>query len=267
MLDNHALPIVLEPHEGRLTILGTPIFQGKQEDLLEAIERLLETGQPELVITPNVDQLIELQTNRALQLAYSSASLLLADGSPIVALARRMGFRSIERNTGADLLPFLAENASHRLWKIGIAGGRAGVAERAADRLNHVALGTVVAIDFPKVDVGENRAQRTVEIALDRLNDSGANIFFLCLGSPKQEIWYLENRDKLPPGVYVGAGAAVDFAAGVVVRAPVALQKVGGEWLWRLFQEPRRLFHRYLIRGPRFVYLAIRSLKGAGKPV
>jgi glycosyltransferase involved in cell wall biosynthesis len=94
-----------------------------------------------------------------------------------------------------------------------------------------------------------------------RLRSLRPDIVFLCLGFPLQEAWWAHWRDRLPAAVYVGAGAAVDFAAGVRSRAPRAVQRLGMEWCWRLAQEPRRLAHRYLVRGPRFLVVAARSLR------
>ncbi|MDN5573728.1 MAG: WecB/TagA/CpsF family glycosyltransferase, partial [Micrococcales bacterium] len=86
------------------------------------------------------------------------------------------------------------------------------------------------------------------------------SLVYLCLGSPKQEAWFEHWRRELPAAVYVGAGAAVDFAAGARRRAPRALQMIGGEWTWRLVQEPRRMAGRYLGRGPRFLGVIARSV-------
>ncbi len=92
------------------------------------------------------------------------------------------------------------------------------------------------------------------------LRDRAAEVTFICLGSPKQELWFLENRHELPPGIYVGAGAAIDFAGGAKKRAPVLAQRIGMEWVWRLAQEPRRLARRYLVDGPKFIFVVVRSV-------
>lgn len=89
------------------------------------------------------------------------------------------------------------------------------------------------------------------------------DLVFVCLGSPKQDVWVSRWRAKLPPAVYIGAGAAVDFVAGTKRRAPRALQRLGLEWAFRLAQEPRRLARRYLVRGPAFAMVAVRSLIAA----
>ena len=93
-----------------------------------------------------------------------------------------------------------------------------------------------------------------------QLRDVAPDIVFVCLGAPKQELWYLQWRDQLPPAVYIGAGAAVDFAADRVRRAPKLVQRIGAEWVWRLAQEPRRLAGRYLGKGPAFLFVIGRSL-------
>jgi N-acetylglucosaminyldiphosphoundecaprenol N-acetyl-beta-D-mannosaminyltransferase len=100
---------------------------------------------------------------------------------------------------------------------------------------------------------------------VEGIKNFAPDIVFLCLGAPKQESWFMEWRDLLPDGVYIGAGAAVDFAAGVSTRAPAQLQRLGMEWVWRLAQEPKRLAKRYLIKGPRFLVIAARSIANRGK--
>ena len=91
------------------------------------------------------------------------------------------------------------------------------------------------------------------------INDSGAGIVFIGLGCPKQEIWMAKNREKIN-GVMLGVGAAFDFHAGTIKRAPLIMQQLGLEWLHRLLSEPGRLWKRYFITNTRFIYLACRDL-------
>lgn len=255
----HRSPVFLSRAGDEILLLGQPLFRGTARDLLNALQRALQSGTPELIVTPNVDQLIELETNPELRRAYSAAALRLVDGAPLRALCSALGGRGVERHTGADLLPLVTSAARERGWKVGIAGGQPGVAEEAATRLGRNRPNQVFAIQFPHLT--STAGDRASERAIKAVTAAKADIVFLCLGSPKQELWFLEHRDALPPGLYIGAGAAVDFAAGRARRAPEWVQQLSAEWLWRFAQEPRRLFRRYFIRGPRFFFIAARSLR------
>jgi N-acetylglucosaminyldiphosphoundecaprenol N-acetyl-beta-D-mannosaminyltransferase len=96
---------------------------------------------------------------------------------------------------------------------------------------------------------------------IEQINQSGARILFVGLGCPKQEIWMAEHRGKVN-AVMLGVGAAFDFHSGIKPQAPAWMQKVGLEWLFRLFIEPRRLWRRYLYHNPRFIFLAVADLLG-----
>jgi N-acetylglucosaminyldiphosphoundecaprenol N-acetyl-beta-D-mannosaminyltransferase len=134
-------------------------------------------------------------------------------------------------------------------------GGDPSVSERAAQLLDQGA-GLIRAIALPMLTSVEDESARS---SVDELARFRPDIVFLALGSPKQEAWFLHWRDRLPDAVYIGSGAAADFAAGHRRRAPGLLQAGGLEWVWRLLQEPRRLAGRYLVKGPRFVKVILDS--------
>ncbi|MHA7287358.1 WecB/TagA/CpsF family glycosyltransferase [Arthrobacter sp. MDT3-44] len=249
--------VLLENHDGQLTLGPWPLFQGSSEELLARIGELIAAGKPALVVTPNVDQVLDLRTSPALRYAYHSADVRLVDGAPLVALGRALGVR-VERHTGADLLPLTARHGAQAGWRIAILGGRADAAADAVRTLEEKYPGcTVQAVPFPFVNNVDNPACRT---AVTELTRARPDLVFLCLGSPKQESFFRHWRESLPPAVYIGAGAAVDFAAGTKSRAPRVVQRLGLEWTWRLGQEPRRLARRYLVKGPGFLRTATLSI-------
>jgi len=245
---------------GTVTLAGRELFLGGAGELIDAIEALLPAREVHTVITPNVDQTLTLRTDEALGLAYDEATIRITDGFPLVVLGHRLGAHRLERLTGADLLPLAAQVAAERGWRIALTGGGPGVAAHAAAVLRDSTDADVVAVDFPRVSDVDDRASLEVVEALASLEP---DLVFVCLGSPKQDVWVSRWRAKLPPAVYIGAGAAVDFVAGTKRRAPRALQRLGLEWAFRLAQEPRRLARRYLVRGPAFAMVAVRSLIAA----
>lgn len=238
-------------------VFGQPLFAGDDRTLIEVVDQLAERETPHLVITPNVDQLLLAEKDPHIRDLFGQASLLLTDGAPLAGLSRALGAPTPPRHTGADLLPAVTDHArtSHKV--VAITGGRAEVTTTAAQSLRERFPGAeVVAVPFPDAGDDDPQAQRRVIDELWRLRP---NYVFVCLGFPKQENWVIAHQADLPPAVYVGAGAAVDFAAGTVKRAPEFVRRWGFEWLWRLGSEPRRLAYRYLVRGPGFLRVAARA--------
>ena len=244
--------------DGSLSLAGELLFRGSQALLLQRIRMLRGAAEPVLVVTPNVDQTIDIDRDPKFREAYQKADLRLIDGAPLMMLARVLGATEVHRHTGADLLPLLVAESEREGWTVAIAGGSAGVSGLAVARLQAAyPAAKVVSVPFPYLSVVND--PRSIEV-VDELCRISADIVFLCLGAPKQEMWFTHWRSRLPPGVYIGAGAAVDFAAGTARRASSALQYVGAEWLWRLALEPGRLGRRYLLKGPAFLAIVYRSI-------
>jgi N-acetylglucosaminyldiphosphoundecaprenol N-acetyl-beta-D-mannosaminyltransferase len=241
---------------GEVTLAGRPLFVGDADALIARIDQLLPADEVYSIVTPNVDQTIGIEHDAALHVAYDEAEIRIADGTPLVLLARMLGAHGLQRLTGADLLPIAAQLSGRRGWRIAVTGGATSVSEKAAAELREQYGADVVSIPFPKIaEVGDVESAQVIA----ELHEAKADIIFVCLGSPKQDVWVSHWREKLPPGVYVGAGAAVDFVAGTKRRAPLIVQKMGMEWFFRMAQEPRRLAGRYLVRGPHFLSVVARS--------
>ncbi len=244
-------------------IAGHSLFRGGTADLVRTVATLIDSPSSHLIVTPNVDQVLLAAQDPVAAQAFADASVLLADGAPLIGLARLLGDRDIQRHTGADLIQLATAEAATRGWRIAIVGGAPAVSRAAAECLRAEHPGADVrAIDTPELTDAEDPAGAAVVDSITRMRP---HLVFLCLGFPLQERWWAHWGRLLPAALYVGAGAAVDFAAGAKARAPLAIQRCGLEWLWRLAQEPRRLAHRYLIRGPRFAATIVRSLVHAGR--
>lgn len=246
--------------EQRAYLAGHELFTGDFTALLDHIDDLLPATRAYAVMTPNVDQTVNLRDNAELMAAFAAADLRIVDGTPLVMLGRALGARGLRRLTGADLLPATIEQAAARGWRVVVTGGAPGVSEQAVEHLVSTYQADVTSVPFPKISTPDDPVGAEV---IDALKAARPDVVFVCLGSPKQDVWIAEWRDRLPPALYIGAGAAVDFAAGVKSRAPRAVQVVGAEWLYRLGQEPRRLAKRYLQRGPLFIVIAGRSAVAA----
>lgn len=187
----------------------------------------------------------------------NQAGMATPDGMPLVWLGRLRG-HPVERVYGPDLMLAVCERGQARGYRHFFYGGAEGVAERLAERLRarfpRLLVAGVYSPPFRPLTAEEER-----DVAA-RINASGADIVWVGLGTPKQDYWMARFRPMLSAPALIAVGAAFDFHAGRVRQAPRWMQRSGLEWFFRLTQDPRRLWKRYLVGNPRFVYLVARQL-------
>ena len=213
---------------------------------------------PAYVVTPNVDHVCRLHHDTEFQEAYAHAALRLPDGVPLMWCARLLGRPLREKLSGSDLVPRLTAYAAEKGYRVFFLGAAEGVAEEAAAKLREIHPALKVAGCFsPPLGFEKSEAQNLEAVRCVRKSE--ADICFVALGSPKQESWLLENAASMRVPVVVGIGAGLDFVAGRVRRAPVWLQRLGCEWIWRLVHEPRRLWRRYLVHDSHFFILLLKE--------
>jgi N-acetylglucosaminyldiphosphoundecaprenol N-acetyl-beta-D-mannosaminyltransferase len=202
-------------------------------------------GSLRYVVTPNVQHTMVFQENEAFREAYLAASLVIADGWPLVASSRLFGTPLPERVTGSDLLPGLFNVASEAEPRtVFLLGAAPGIGERAAAAIHarwpHV---RVVGTGSPPCGFERDDAQNRAILA--RIAEVQPDILVVGLGAPKQELWTYRFRHEIRAKVALCLGGTIDFMAGATRRAPVWVQKVRLEWLHRALSEPRRLGRRY----------------------
>jgi N-acetylglucosaminyldiphosphoundecaprenol N-acetyl-beta-D-mannosaminyltransferase len=223
---------------------------------LQEIETLVDVGQGGAVFTPNVDHVIKAESNEAFRRAYDGASLSLADGMPLVWVAGLLGCPLPERVAGSDLLVPLLELAARRHWRVYLLGGAPGVAEATARLLTADRGVSVVGWDDCRIG---NDGSDVSGDSVARARAARPDLILVGLGPPKQELWIHRSADAVRPAVAFGIGAGLDFLAGKYKRAPRWMARAGLEWAFRLFQEPRRLWRRYLVEGPRFAVVVFET--------
>jgi N-acetylglucosaminyldiphosphoundecaprenol N-acetyl-beta-D-mannosaminyltransferase len=246
----------------RYDVVGTWVDAVDPATTLDAIGGWIRAGERRYVAFANVHGVMEASRDPALRRAYGAAGLTVPDGMPLVWMGRRRGHSGVRRVYGPDTLLLVCERAAREGWSCFFYGGAPGVAEELASGLGRRFPGLRVAgvrsPPFRALTDDENRE----EVA--RINDSGASVVFVGLGCPKQERWMHEQRPHLAAPVLLGVGAAFDFHTGRVRQAPRWMMALGLEWLFRLGAEPRRLWRRYLVYNPLFVWRA--ALQGLGWP-
>lgn len=217
-----------------------------------------------LVVTPNADHLVTLQHDRGFWEVYRRAEFVTVDSQIVKFALAFLGQPVKAKLSGSDIFPaFYRHHARNESVRIFLLGGREGVAGAAAARIN-AAVGRQMVVGWrsPSMRVAEDAAE-TADIVAE-VNRSRATVLAVGLGAPKQERWIAANRDRLPHVTrFLAIGATLDFEAGMLKRAPAAIGSLGLEWLFRLLMEPRRLWHRYLVRDPRFIWLVL--LQRAGR--
>ncbi|WP_159455286.1 WecB/TagA/CpsF family glycosyltransferase [Pseudobacteriovorax antillogorgiicola] len=212
----------------------------------ETVEKILSISQEERVswiVTPNSDIVLRAQKDPKFKGVVQKASLLTPDGMPIVWASKILGGPIPERVTGADLLPAICLAAANRGIKVCFLGGHEGEAEQAVENFKKQNSNFDCMTIYPPM--GFDQDEKLNDGIVAKLRQGKPQIVFVGVGSPKQEYWVYDNRSDLPHGVYLGVGMSISLAAGNKSRAPQWMQDSGLEWVYRIFQEPRRMIKRY----------------------
>jgi N-acetylglucosaminyldiphosphoundecaprenol N-acetyl-beta-D-mannosaminyltransferase len=226
-------------------------------EVLEEIEHLVDEGRGGAVFTPNVDHIVKAESDEAFRRAYEHASLSLADGTPLLWVARLLGCPLPGRIAGSDLLMPLMELAARRRWRVYLLGSVPEVAGAAAKLLTDRLGVAIVGWDCPRIGAdGSDLTGGTIAKAAAARPD----LVLVALGATKQEILIHGAAETLGPAVVFGIGGSLDFLVGRYKRAPRWMSRAGLEWSFRLFQEPRRLWRRYLVEDTRFALVVLRTL-------
>jgi N-acetylglucosaminyldiphosphoundecaprenol N-acetyl-beta-D-mannosaminyltransferase len=199
------------------------------------------------VVTPNVDHIVQLQSHGGLQAAYRDASLILADGWPVVTAARWLGQPLPARVPGSDLVPALfslAPAGPDGELRVFLLGAAEGVADRAAQRI-HAQWPSVRVVGTYSPPLGFEQSAEENRVILSKISESQPDVLVVGLGAPKQELWVSQHQQELNAAVALCVGATIDFLAGEKRRAPRWIQQLRMEWLHRLCSEPQRLARRY----------------------
>jgi N-acetylglucosaminyldiphosphoundecaprenol N-acetyl-beta-D-mannosaminyltransferase len=179
----------------------------------------------------------------------TKANALFADGSGMRLAAKKAGFLLNGNNNGTDMLPHLCKNCVESSQSLYFFGAKPGIADQASKALSAQFPGLHIA----GTEHGYKGTESTQKI-ITAINDSGCDVLLVAMGSPIQEQWLLEHRDQLRCKTALAVGGLFDFYSGNISRSPMWLREMGMEWIWRLMQEPREKFNRYVIGNPLFLY-------------
>ncbi|MBW4464136.1 MAG: WecB/TagA/CpsF family glycosyltransferase [Pegethrix bostrychoides GSE-TBD4-15B] len=239
---------------GSIKLLNTVIDNLSMSELLQQLKR-------GVVFTPNVDHLVRLQRDREFFETYQGADYRTCDSKILYYVARLLGSPVCEKISGSDLFPaFYWHHRQNADIKIFLLGAAEGVAVEAQQRINNK-VGREIIVGAHSPSYGFEKSEAECQKLVELVNQSGANVLAVGVGSPKQEKFIYKYRQQFKQiDIFLAIGATIDFEAGNVSRAPKWVSELGLEWLYRLLSEPKRLWRRYLVDGPAFFWYVLLQL-------
>ncbi len=236
----------------RIELLGVPVDCVDMGQSLEAVDALIQGDCAKTVIAVNPEKIIKARTDTKLLRLLQQSGLLIPDGIGAVIAAKILHGKSISRVPGSELMPEICKRSISKGYKLFLLGAAPEVNEKAVEVLKEKYQGINI--------VGSQHGYYSddeIPALIDQINDSEADVLFVALGSPRQELWMEEYLPKLNVKVCQGVGGTFDVIAGKVKRAPALFLKMHMEWLYRLLAQPKRLLRQTAL--PKFVYLVFKQ--------
>ena len=238
----------------RIEILNTFIDNLSMEETVEKVDKYVTEGKPLHLMGVNADKINALNENERLKQIVNGCGIINADGASVVWASRKLKKPLKERVAGIDLMDRLLDLAERKGYTIYLLGARQEVTEQTAEAIRN---------KYSRIRIAGLRngyfSQKEWGVVAEELKSSGAQIIFVGITSPLKEylVEYLQNEGV--PGVFMGVGGSFDVISGNIPRAPLWMQRLGLEWLFRVLQEPGRLWKRYLIGNTRFIISVYRE--------
>jgi N-acetylglucosaminyldiphosphoundecaprenol N-acetyl-beta-D-mannosaminyltransferase len=242
-----------------IPVLGVPINLTSYDASLVNIIKWSKESQSRIIYAANVHMVMEAYDHEDFKIILQTSDIVTPDGMPLVWMLRLKGAKGQKRVYGPTLMLHVLNRAEKEHLPVGFYGANEQTLENLLLRIRKQYPNLHVAYSFspPFRSLDKQESAKIIE----EIVSAGVRILFVGLGCPKQEKWIAENKGIIH-AVMLGVGAAFDIHAGVKHQAPPWLQRLGLEWLFRLTQEPNRLWRRYFYNNPRFLFLAIMDLLG-----
>ena len=243
-----------------IRILDTRVDMVQMPDVMALMAHWIETEPHRLhhVVNTGMHGIMEAHKDSAFAAVLDSADLLAPDGVLAILVARIHGYRIKKRETGPELLWRFSEAAHRKGYRYFLYGDTAETLEILAAKLSREFPGLkIVGCQSPPF---RDLTPEEDEAMIATINQAKPDVLWVGLGMPKQERWIFQHRQALNVPVVVGAGASFKFISGTVRRAPTLVCNLGFEWLWRLVQEPSRVWRRVMIDAPQFIALVLFQL-------
>lgn len=230
----------------KMKFMNTEIDNFTMEETLDAVDNIIKQNKCAYVVTPNVDHIVQLEKDKELQAVYKNASLVLTDGKPLIWISKLYRTPIKEKISGSDLFPLVCKMARDKKYKMFFLGAAEGVADKAAENLKKRFPGLKVVGTYSP-QYGFEKDKKMMQEIIEMIKEKKPDILIVGLGCPKQEKFMYNYCKELQVPISFGLGASFDFEAGNIKRAPKWMSNHGLEWLYRIFQDPKRLAKRYLV--------------------
>ena len=239
----------------RVEVMGAPIDPWTMEQTVEAADYLISNGRFAHLIGVNADKLLQMRDDPWMNQCVNCCEIVNADGASMVMAARRLGKYVPERVAGIDLMYELCRLAEQKNYSIYLLGAKRPVVEK---------TNRVLRDQFPGLNIVGFRdgyfSDEEIDTIIDRVAELKPNIVFVGITSPKKEHLIERFRERGGKGAYVGVGGSFDVVSGNIPRAPIWMQRLNLEWLFRMAQEPQRLVKRYFVGNMRFFGLLLKEI-------
>ena len=239
-------------------VFGVPLHPDTMGQTVTRIERLIDAGGAHQHVVLNAAKVVQMADDASLRDIVANCAVINADGQSIVWAARLLGAEVPERVTGVDLMQHLLDKAAERGWPVYFLGATEQVVADVVRIEQERHPGLAVAGWRNGFWTPEQEADVVAGVAA-----SHATVLFVAMPTPRKERFLAEHLDALGVTFAMGVGGSFDIVAGVTRRAPLWMQRAGLEWAYRLLQEPRRMFKRYLVGNTRFILLTGREFRAA----
>lgn len=242
----------------RFDVIRCKISNVNMKGAVSKILARVRSGKGGYVCFVNVHASVTAYNNSEYLAVLNQSFMSLPDGKPVYWVGRIKGVEGIQQIPGPDFLPILINHNEDPPLRHYFYGGRSDVLEKLIENLKKKYPEAIIAggESPPFRDLSPHEDSQVV----CRIKESMADVVWVGLGAPKQDYWMAAHREQLKPAILLGVGAAFDFHAGNVRRAPMWMRSIGFEWMHRFMQEPRRLWRRYLITNSLFVLYAIKEM-------
>ncbi len=237
----------------RIEFLGTPMDIATMDETVSFIENKLDKGEFLQHVVVNVAKIVNMQKDPVLAESVKACDVINIDGMGVVFGARFLGYDIPERVSGVDLFQELLKMSAKRDFPVFLLGATDDVVTTTSTKVKSL---------YPNLNVAgfnDGYFWDDEEAVVNKIRESGAKLLFVAITSPKKENFINKWQDKLGVDFVMGVGGTFDVVAGKVNRAPLWMQNAGLEWLYRVIQEPRRMWKRYLITNSKFALLLMRK--------
>jgi N-acetylglucosaminyldiphosphoundecaprenol N-acetyl-beta-D-mannosaminyltransferase len=240
---------------GRIDLFEFPFDRLSLDQMVEKVEEVISTRKPHRLVVVNAAKVVKAQKDIRLKQVIQTADFVGPDGVPLVWLSRFLGKALPSRVNGTDLMERLFDLSARKGFRLFLFGATEAVIRKTVETVKQNYPGAQIAGFrngyFTEADEPEIVAQ---------IKATRADILLVGFGTPKKEFWIAKYKDQLQVPFIHGVGGSFDVVAGITQRAPVWMQKSGLEWLFRVYQEPGRMWRRYLVTNSIFIWLSLQEI-------